>query len=56
MSKGLSESVVLDTFEMMYHAGEFRPAPPQVQKMFESKGIDDSLHISIYGLAKSHLC
>ncbi len=40
-------SVVLDTFKMMYRAGEFRTPPPQLRKMFDSKGIDDSLHISI---------
>jgi hypothetical protein len=40
-------SVVLDTFKMMYRAREFSTPPPQLQKMFDSKGIDDSLHISI---------
>jgi len=40
-------SVVLDTFKIMYHAGEFRTPSPQLRKMFDSKGIDDSLHVSI---------
>ena len=40
-------SVVLDEFKMMYRAGEFPPPPPELQRMFESKGIDDSLHVSI---------
>jgi len=40
-------SVVLDAFKMMYRAGEFPTPPPQLRKMFDSKGIDDSLHISI---------
>jgi Protein of unknown function (DUF4238) len=40
-------SVVLDTFKMMYRGGGFRPPRPQLRKMFDTKGIDDSLHISI---------
>lgn len=41
------QSIVLDTFKIMYYRGAFRPPPPQLQKKFDSKGIDDSLHISI---------
>lgn len=37
---------MLDTFKMMYHAGELWPPPPQLQKMFETNGIDE-LHIRI---------
>lgn len=40
-------SVVLDSFKIMYHAGAFRTPPPELRKMFDSKGIDDSLHVSI---------
>ncbi len=40
-------SVVLDTFKMMYRGGGFPPPPPRLRKMFDTKGIDDSLHITI---------
>lgn len=40
-------SVVLDTFKIRYHAGQFGSPPPELQKMFDSKGIDESLQISI---------
>ena len=40
-------SVVLDTFKIMYHAGKFGSPPPELQKMFDSKGIDESLQVSI---------
>ena len=40
-------SVVLDTFKIMYQAGQFGSPPPELQKMFDSKGIDDSLEVNI---------
>lgn len=40
-------SVVLDTFKIMYQRGELPAPPPELQRLFDSKGIDDSLHISI---------
>jgi hypothetical protein len=40
-------SVVLDTFKIMYRAGRFSTPPPEVKKLFDSKGIDESLQVSI---------
>lgn len=40
-------SVVLDTFKIMYQTGQFSAPPPELKKLFDSKGIDDSLQISI---------
>lgn len=39
--------IVLDTFKIMYQAGNFGNPPEELQKMFESKGIDDTLNIKI---------
>ena len=41
------QSMVLDTFKIMYQAGAFDAPPPELQAEFDSKGIDDSLHVSI---------
>ena len=40
-------SVVLDTFKIMYQAGKFGTPPPELQKLFDGKGIDESLQVSI---------
>lgn len=40
-------SVVLDTFKIMYNAGEFSSPPPELQKIFDSNGVDESLQVSI---------
>lgn len=40
-------SVALDTFKIMYQAGQFGAPPPELQKLFDSKGIDESLQITI---------
>ena len=41
------QSMVLDEFKIMYQAGVFNTPPPELQAEFDSKGIDDSLHVSI---------
>lgn len=40
-------SVVLDTFKIMYCAGKFGSPPPKLKKIFDSKGIDESLQVNI---------
>lgn len=40
-------SVVLDSFKIMYQAGKFGTPPPELQELFDSKGIDEALQVSI---------
>lgn len=39
--------VVLDSFKIMYQAGKFGSPPHELQELFDSKGIDESLQINI---------
>lgn len=39
--------IVIDTFKIMYQAGKFGTPPETIRKMFETKGIDDTLNIKI---------
>ncbi len=41
------QSMVLDTFKIMYRSGKFSTPPPELQELFDSKGIDESLQVSI---------
>ncbi len=41
------KNIVLDTFKIMYQAGKLGTRPEELQKMFETKGIDDTLNIKI---------
>jgi Protein of unknown function (DUF4238) len=41
------QSVVLDTFKIMYNAGQFGAIPPKLQELFNSKGIDETLQVNI---------
>ena len=43
----LLQSIVLDTFKIMYSRGAFPPPPPQLRRLFDSKGIDDSVLVNI---------
>ena len=40
-------SVVLDSFKIMYQSGKFGTPPPELQKTFDAKGIDETLRINI---------
>lgn len=39
--------IVLDTFKIMYQAGKLGTPPETLRKMFETKGVDDTLNIKI---------